>query len=66
MIDAPCLSAPVRCALVASPVDKFTDLSFWSQNMPPQTINEQVFYPGHKETLSPVILGEIGVFSVWS
>ena len=43
-----------------------------SQFMPPRPINEYVFHPGHKETLSPVILGKSGsphwnrAFSAWS
>ena len=37
----------------------FLKLPPWSQIMPPRPINEQVLYPGHKETLSPVIF-EIG------
>ena len=47
-------------------------LSPRSQIIPPRPINEQVFYPGHKKTLSPVMFGKIGgphwnrVFSVWS
>ena len=28
--------------------------------MPPQLINEYTFYPGHKETLSPVIFAKFG------
>ena len=31
-----------------------------SQIMPLQPINENVFYPSHKETLSKVIFGKIG------
>ena len=40
--------------------------------MPPKPVNGQVFHPGHKETLSPVIFGKIGsphtnrVFLAWS
>ena len=42
-----------------------------SQIMPPGPITENVFYPGHRETLSPVIFGKNGglhwnrVFPAW-
>ena len=43
-----------------------------SQMMPPWSINKNVFYPSHKDTLSPVIFRKIGdlnwnrIFSAWS
>ena len=33
---------------------------FWSQIMPLHPVNEKVFYPSHKETLSLVIFAEFG------
>ena len=44
-----CPSAPMRCAPVASAVNKFVKLSPRSQIMPPRPINEQIFYPAIKK-----------------
>ena len=50
---------PVRCAPVASPANKFAEIVPRSDFLLPRAINEyDVFYPGHKETLSPVVLGK--------
>ena len=44
---------------VAFPVDNFAVHALRSLIMPPRPINEQIFYPGHTETLSPVIFGKL-------
>ena len=44
-LNAPCLSASVRCTPVASLVDNFVDIS--------SPILENFFYTSHKEILSP-------------
>ena len=59
----PCPSALVRCAPVAFPVNKLAEIVFPVPNyVPPlpRPIHKKVFYPGHKEVLSPVIFGKIG------
>ena len=38
----------------------FSKVPLWSL-MPPRLMNENALYPGHKETLSQVIFGKIGV-----
>ena len=44
--------APVRCVLVLIILLKLLPRS---QIMPPRPINEEIFYPDHIETSSPVI-----------
>ena len=57
--DIPCPSFPV-----ASPVDNFAEITPPppppAPNYAPRLINKNVFYLGHKETLSPVNFGKIG------
>ena len=66
----PCPSAPVKCAPVASPVDKFAEIAAPVPNYASSFNKSISFLIDHKETLSPVIFGKIGslnrVFSAWS
>ena len=39
----------------------FPKVPLRSHIMPPRLMNENALYPGHKETLSQVIFGKIGV-----
>ena len=70
--NTPRPSAPVKCALVASPVDKFAEIVSPVPNYASPDNKWISFLPGHKETLSPVISGTTGgphwnkVFSAWS
>ena len=70
--NTPRPSAPVKCALVASPVDKFAEIVSPVPNYASPDNKWISFLPGHKETLSPVITGTTGgphwnkVFSAWS
>ena len=50
---------PVRCAPVASSIDNSPESALPPQIMPLWSINKKIFYPGHKETLSPVTFGKI-------
>ena len=52
---APCLSATMRCAPVASPDDNFAENASRVPNCTTPAIQWKVFYSGHKENLSPMI-----------
>ena len=61
-IYTPYASAPLRCTPVASPVDSFAQSAYLVPNYAsPANRCKSVFYPGHKETLSPGFLEKLVV-----
>ena len=68
----PCLSSSLRCATSASPDDNFAESAFPVPDYASPANKWKIFYPRHKEALSPLIFGKIGdlhwnrLFSAWS
>ena len=58
--NTPCPSTPVKPTPVASLVDKFAEVASPVPDYASPTKNEEVFHPGHKETLTLVVFGKIG------
>ena len=56
--QTPALSIGTPCS--SSPVDNFAGSASLGPNYNSPAINEKVCYPGHNETLSPLLFGKIG------